>query len=205
MNESELKIYLPKFLSAESFNLLLNGLKDFPENIDSRMYTTFLKGEKNIFQGDCLDGLHIVNIETLQKKNVRGIILSNTCDIDPANQRLLPASIVFAPLIGLSPYIDILKKGGLSEEKLTSHISSLKRQSTTHMLYLPSFADKLEESVVFLDKIHSIPARMIDLEEIDNQRVVSLSDYGSYMFLFKISMHFTRIQDKVERGAIKPN
>lgn len=40
MNYDEIKIFLLKFLSAESDRELFKGLKDFPENIDERLYTT---------------------------------------------------------------------------------------------------------------------------------------------------------------------
>ena len=37
INIEDIKIYLPKYLSAESNKELFDGLKDFPENIDDRL------------------------------------------------------------------------------------------------------------------------------------------------------------------------
>ena len=51
--EDDLKRYLPKYLSAENYEMLLQELRAFPDNIDDRMYTFSL--EQNIlFQGDGL-------------------------------------------------------------------------------------------------------------------------------------------------------
>ena len=50
MSDEEIKKYLPKYLSAESYEQLLNELKSFPENIDSRLFTSSLD-EKYIYQG----------------------------------------------------------------------------------------------------------------------------------------------------------
>lgn len=82
MNLDEIKIYLPKFLSAESDRELFKGLKDFPDNIDERLYTTYLHDTKIIYQGDGLNNLLVVNLPKSEIKPVPGIILSNTCDID---------------------------------------------------------------------------------------------------------------------------
>ena len=43
MTFDDLKIYLPKFLSSESESALFEGLKDFPKNLDSRIYKLALK------------------------------------------------------------------------------------------------------------------------------------------------------------------
>ncbi|NCB47606.1 hypothetical protein EOM81_11385 [bacterium] len=59
MNFDEIRIYLPKFLSAESERELFKGLKDFPENIDDRLYTTYLTDTKIIYQGDGLNNLSL--------------------------------------------------------------------------------------------------------------------------------------------------
>ena len=142
MTGEDLKVYLPKYLSDESFKELIKGLTDFPANIDERLYTTFLEGEKNIFQGDCLKDFPVVNVETLQVKNVSAIILSNTCDIDEANKRLFPSSIVFAPIIKLEIYKSMLLGDKISEEKVNQHIKSIKEQSITPNTFLALFWKK---------------------------------------------------------------
>jgi hypothetical protein len=205
MTGEDLKVYLPKYLSEDSFKELIKGLKDFPSNIDERLYTNFLSSERNIFQGDCLREFSVVNIENLQVKKVAAIVLSNTCDVDQANARLFPSSIVFAPIVKLETYVSMLLGDHVNEGKIEQHIKAIREQSITQILFLPSFGEKLDESIVFLDRVYNLPSSMINLDNLEGQRILTLSDYGSYLFLFKLSLHFTRIQDKVERRSINLN
>jgi len=81
MKIEDLKIYLPKFLSAESDHELFAGLKDFPNNIDTRLYTNFLTESEIIYQGDGINDMLVINLPNPEIKPVPSIVLSNTCDI----------------------------------------------------------------------------------------------------------------------------
>lgn len=48
----DIRIFLPKFLASESTKELLNCLNDFPNNIDNRLYTSYLQNTNLIYQGD---------------------------------------------------------------------------------------------------------------------------------------------------------
>lgn len=201
MNLNEVEIFLPKYLSAESKAELYAGLQDFPNNLDSRFYTNKLN-DLIIYQGDGLKELLAVNLPHLDVKSIDGLILSNTCDLDILNKRAFPSQIVYAPILNLKKYEEQLVTI-LNKEKLINHISDIKNQSITQILYLPKLENVLEESIVFLDRIFNIPNDFIKRENLNNIRIFSLSDYGNYLFLFKLSMHFTRIQDKVDRGSVR--
>jgi len=56
----ELKLYLPKYLSASSEQNLFENLKDFPDNIDERMYSYKYFEDDIIFQGDGLEGFLVI-------------------------------------------------------------------------------------------------------------------------------------------------
>lgn len=203
MNLDEIKIYLPKFLSAESDRELFKGLKDFPKNIDERLYTTYLHDSKIIYQGDGLKNLLVVNLPQSEIKPVPSIILSNTCDIDLQNQRNFPSQIVYAPIFNLEKYQQtLLRNSKKSEEQITNHIDAIRKQEITQIFYLPKFEGKLDESIVFLDRVNNMPNILIERDKIITNRIFTLSDYGAYLFLLKLSIHFTRVQDKVERKGI---
>ncbi len=68
MNLEDIKIYLPKFLSAESEKELFEGLKKFPDNIDTRLYTNYLDDSKIIYQGDGIKDMLIFNISDKEIK-----------------------------------------------------------------------------------------------------------------------------------------
>ena len=202
MNLDELKIYLPKYLSNESEKQLFDSLKDFPKNIDERIYTDYLKNEQVIFQGDGLNNLLAINLPSTETKVVTGMVISNTCDIDPSNQRNFPSQIVYAPIIDFGKYANSLKTK-LPEEKVEGHLQAIRNQYVTQIFYLPPINDNLNESIVFLDRLHNIGNKHYDRNGLGSSRVFTLSDYGNYLFLFKLSLHFTRIQDKVERKSMK--
>ena len=203
MNFDEIRIYLPKFLSAESERELFKGLKDFPENIDDRLYTTYLTDTKIIYQGDGLNNLLVVNLPMSEIKPAPSIILSNTCDIDLQNERNFPSQIVYAPIFSLEKYKQtLLKKSKKSNEQIIDHINAIKKQEITQVFYLPKLEGKLEESIVFLDRVNNMPNNLIERDKITSNRIFTLSDYGAYLFLLKLSIHFTRVQDKVERKCI---
>ncbi|MFA5597647.1 MAG: hypothetical protein WDA26_08785 [Pusillimonas sp.] len=203
MNFDEIRIYLPKFLSAESERELFKGLKDFPENIDDRLYTTYLTDTKIIYQGDGLNNLLVVNLPMSEIKPAPSIILSNTCDIDLQNERNFPSQIVYAPIFSLEKYKQtLLKKSKKSNKQIIDHINAIKKQEITQVFYLPKLEGKLEESIVFLDRVNNMPNNLIERDKITSNRIFTLSDYGAYLFLLKLSIHFTRVQDKVERKCI---
>ena len=198
---SDIELFLPKYLSPENYKRLLQELDAFPNNIDKRMYTSSV--ESNVlYQGDGYNSFPYVDLMHLDKgsKRVKGLILSNTCDISLENHRLYASSILYAPVVEIKKYYDILIKNGAIKEQVEEHLSAVRKQKVSSILYLPEISD-LKESIVFFDRIMSIDNSFIDRENLENNRLFSLSDYGFYLLLFKLSIHFSRIQEKVNRGS----
>lgn len=202
MLDDEIRIYLPKYLSAEDYNVLIKELENFPDNIDNRMYT-IIGNDTLICQGDVLNKMPYAEIDNLDRGIIEKecIVLSNTCDINLENQRLFKSRIMYAPLVELSKYREaLLKHSGKTEQQIDNHIESIKKQHISQILYLPE-CKSFKESIVFLDKVLNIDSRKIDRLQLKDQRLISLSDYGFYLLLFKISVHFCRLQEKVKRGS----
>ncbi len=198
--EENLSLYLPKYLSAESERELFSSLKDFPDNIDQRMYTAHLKEEPSLFQGDGIDRLWVMNLPSNEIKQSPCMILSNTCDISAGNERNFPARVVYAPIIRLASYAASIEKSSTkTEEQISNHLDAIRRQYITQIFYLPPQSGILEESIVFLDRVQNIGLSHFDENGLRSTRIFTLSDYGFYLFVFKLSLHFSRIQEKVER------
>ena len=195
----DIRVYLPKYLSEESYEQLIAQLRDFPENIDKRFYTTSLE-PTIIYQGDGLRDMPIVNVEDLSLgvKSRPCMIFSNTCDMDLANKRLFPSTILYAPILQLSRYTEMLKSYGTSDEKIQDHIAQIRAQKVSSVFYLPSVGD-LGESIVYLDRILHVSQKYVDRQTLPSRRVFSLSNYGFYLFVFKLSVHLTRIREGVDR------
>jgi len=134
----EIKLYLPKYLSAESEQNLFKNLKDFPENIDSRMYSTMLLDDHIIYQGDALEGLLIINLPDSHIGKAKAMVLSNTCDIDINNVRIFSSSICYSPIFNLQKYTNKLKaRNAAPAEKISQFVQSLKKQRISQIFYLP--------------------------------------------------------------------
>jgi len=204
----EIKKYLPKYLSASAREELFDELKHFPGNIDQRLYTTSLKEEPSIFQGDGIRDLLFVNLPAKTFNPAPGIIISNTCDIDSGHKRLMPMRMVYAPIFNLNKYRQALFKDHVqtkirSEESIEAHIIEIKKQRISHIFYLPKTNGLENDSLVFFDRLNNCPSDYFQEEQIQDKRIFILSDYGYYLFLFKLSVHFTRIREGISRGSGK--
>jgi len=73
--EDDIRAYLPRFLSAESDKEFFESLKQFPDNIDCRIYTDRLLSEELLFQGDGLRDLLVINLPDKNLMPAPGMIL----------------------------------------------------------------------------------------------------------------------------------
>lgn len=198
----EIKIYLPKYLSPESEQNLFDQLKQFPENIDNRLYTNYLLEPQVIYQGDGIEGLLVVNLPDTEVRQAPAMIFSNTCAVDERNNRPFPSSLIYAPIFNLEKYekglvaSEILKDGG----RIQDHIDAIKKQRITQIFYLPKGGAQKSESIVFLDRVNSCDNRFLSEASIKDIRLFTLSNYGLYLFIFKLSVHFTRITEGIDRS-----
>lgn len=194
-----LKDQIPYYLTQEAKENLvkaLNKLPSFPGSVD--YYTSRYPNE--IMQGDGWPGLGVIQFETLEKKEVKGIIISNSCDISPENKRDFPTNIVFAPIMKLSNYKKLLSSKKVPPETIASKIESIRKQYITTLFYLPVGLGLEEEYIALLDDIHTIPHQSF-VSQQDKPKVFTLSQVGFYIFLFKLSVHFCRFHENILRDA----
>lgn len=200
LDVEQLQQQIPYYLTAQDQQILLSELKSISEG---RNVDYFLGNHNNDFtscrlQGDGWRGFEIFNFETGEKRSLRGLIISNSCDIDTKNQRDIAAKVIFAPLVKLSAYVSVLEKNGVSGDRLTSKIESIKNQKTTNIFYLPPSGTITDEYIVRLDDIYSMPVSAHESNP-DKEKLFTLSNTGFYMLIFKLSIHFCRLQERVQR------
>ena len=190
----DIKEHIPYYLTQEAKNGLVKALSDFPEKIN--YYTA--KDQDQLLQGDGWNSLDIINLETLEPKSIKGIILSNSCDISLENTRDIPARIIFAPIIPLSLYEALLTSKGIELSKVSSKVSSIKLQKVTSLFYLPKGGCLESDHIAVLDDLHTLPVQMFCKKTI-REKQFTLSQAGFYLFLFKLSIHFCRFHENVFR------
>mgnify|MGYP003385861024 CR=1 FL=1 len=186
---------IPYYLTQEAKENLAKALARFPRQID--YYINRYQNE--ILQGDGWNSVEVINFENGKRKLVRAVLLSNSCDVDPKNKRELPVKLTFAPIIKLNRYLQLLKSAGLDEQQVEAKAAAIKEQNITTLFYLPKGANLGEDFVALLGDVHSIPYQAFDALK-DNQKIFTLSQVGFYLFIFKLSVHFCRLHEEVDRS-----
>ena len=189
-------VFLPKYLSADQQRGLYSELKNFP-NSNFTFYDQSVRFKNDLLQGDGWKGLTAINFMSLDKKDISGIIISNSCDIDITNTRDFDINILFAPLVKLGDFRQLLLKSGQDPTAVENKIHDIKRQYNSSIFYLPECPHVFEESIVLLDDIHRHP--LSDFAQKKKTKLSTLTMAAFYLFLIKLSIHFHRVQENVPR------
>jgi len=198
----DIRIYLPKFLSEPATVSLFDELARFPKNIDSRVYSLSVAHENSdLLQGDGLPELPVVNLPDPEVRPVNAMVISNSCDMAPANQRLSSSSVCYCPIFKLGNYQASLrsKLGPEYYSRIDQMVTDIRSQRITQTFYLPASGRLDYEGFIFFDRICCCDNQHVDRQRIADRRLFSLSNYGFYLFLIKLSIHFTRVRDGVDR------
>ena len=194
INEESIKDHIPYYLTQAAKDGIIKALKDFPEKMS--YYTGIHKDE--ILQGDGWNCFELINFETAERKSIKGIILSNSCDISSENSRDLPIRIVFAPIIPLSSYEQLLISNKVAHDKISDKINSIQQQKVTSLFYLPKGGNLESDHIAVLDDLHTLPANHFYMKS-EKKKQFTLSQVGFYLFLLKLSIHFCRFHENVLR------
>lgn len=194
----DFEIFLPRYLSADDQRDLLDSLKNYPNNLNGKsFYTERLSEAEFVFQGDTFKEIKMADYESEKFHSVKGFLVSNTCDTFLGNDRLYTPYFTFAPIFSLKKYKESLESAKLTG--INEHIKAIESQKVSSFFFLPKFGD-MEDSFVRFDYMFSMKCELDLLKSMLQKRISTLSDYGFYLLLFKLSIHFARIQEKVERN-----
>lgn len=199
ISSEDVRQFLPTFLSQGSETAFLDEIRHFLDSRGKPFYTSNLT-HPILFQGDGLDGLLVINLPDPTVNRAPALLFSNTCDINPANKRFFRSSLSYAPIFALDRYLDALR-AEYSSERVDSHEQDIREQGITQIFFLPQGGKLQRDSLVFLDRTMSASSATIDPQQIPHIRLFTLSDFGAWLFALKLSIHFCRIRDKVDRTA----
>lgn len=191
---------IPYYLTAEDQKALLNELKAIARGETAKyLLSTYRDSFKEMMlQGDGWRGFQLFLFETGERRSVRGIVLSNSCDVDPNNPREVPARVIFAPLVKLAAFEARLNASGIGADRVADKIAAIKAQKTSNIFYLPAGGVLEEDYIVRFDEAHNMPVAAHTASS-DREKLFTLSNTGFYMLVFKLSVHFCRLQEKVNR------
>lgn len=207
-----IRTFLPKYLTPElQENLFKTVQENFPFSSDPNLIYSRIPEINYYYQGDCVKDIPFssFNEGVFQTAYLNGIIASNTCDISPDNQKLDIPNIQFSSVFSLSEYIETLKSKKINQHKIDSFIENLKGNRISNLFYLPEKRNGqdvvLEESFVRFDLNVTLPISIFTGDNYDNSyapvgdRLISFSNYGFYLFLIKLSVHYCRFREGVFR------
>jgi hypothetical protein len=193
IDQEAIQRQIPFYLTAPQQVGLVKALNQLPH---CNYYTT--QSIDDVLQGDGWSKLQILNFDDGNRKEVRGIFLSNSCDMAPENKRALSPKITFAPLIAMSKYGDRLLSSGMTQAGVDSKFAEIRKQAVTSIFFLPMGAGLKEDHIVWLEDIHSVPFHYFK-QQTEKAKVFTLSQVGFYIFLMKLSIHFCRMHEGVAR------
>ncbi|MCY4149577.1 MAG: hypothetical protein OXF73_09590 [Gammaproteobacteria bacterium] len=196
-----LQRHLPYYLSNQDKKRLADELKAISQGgtadyILSRYQDSFLQ---TMLQGDGWEGFCLFRYPTGKRVPVKGLVLSNSCDADPGNQRDFPPRIIFAPLSSLSRFESFLRREGVDETRIMQKLDSIRSQRITSIFFLPAGNGLNEDYIVRFDEAYSMPAQVYSNIE-KKRKLFTLNQVGFYMLIVKLSIHFCRLHENVDRN-----
>lgn len=193
------RTFLPAYLSAQEYREVIKQLEDYPHIRDIYWVTGSSHSPDQVLQGDAWSGVTVRDVETGATKKVRAIIISNSCDIDPDNKGRPFRRISVVPLIKLSKFERLLLEH-YTEGSVRDKLEGIRNQKHSDILYFPPPEGVAEERIAVLDDVHSMSIEGFNSEK--NELDFRLNNAGFYVLLLKLSIHFTRIQESVNRSSL---
>lgn len=194
ITQESIQDQIPYYLTQEAKANLVRALAEFPQLKDYYIN----RYQEEILQGDGWTSLEIISFRNGERKLIKGILLSNSCDIDPSNKREYESNITFSPIIKLNRYIQLLRAANLDENRIRAKIASIKEQKVTTLFYLPQGASLDDDYIARLDEVYTVPFSSFN-ERDGRQKLFTLNQVGFYLFLFKLSVHFCRFHENILR------
>jgi len=195
---ADAQVFLPKYLSPEGRKELFSEIKKF----EGVSYYCKVDDPEPI-QGDGWSEVEFIDLELVERRSIRAIVLSNSCDISVDNRRKMPARITISPLIRLSRLVNLLKKYAVPEQQIDQYLQDVRKQEVSNVFFLPAGAGLEEDSVAFFDSAQA-PLLLSFTKSPDKTRLFTLSQFAFWLLLVKIAIHFCRAQEDILRSSSLP-
>jgi hypothetical protein len=199
---------LPPYLTNTDKGRIRAGLDQFLKGKDEIDYSEFYSYHSHsvLMQSDLIHSIISIDWDEENRKYktgyTPGILISNSCDVSLENKRHINnKEALFAPIIPLQDYLKMAREDDYSDRQISGFYDTLTKQEYTNLFYLPPNHINGRAYIVRLDKIWWVPqTELIQIfENIDNSRLLSLSDWAYYLFLTKLSLHTCRVPEEIER------
>ena len=169
-------------------------LSKFPKGIEKWLYRIPADAQ-SLYQGDILIDMPVCFIDD-DGDTVKGIdyiaMISNTCDMQPTRKDTVLAS----PIVVLTEYRDFLKAA--DDKGVDNRLKDIRNNRIFSFFYLPQ-NDKFPESFIDFSRMVTINSDFVN-RIYSGKRLLSLSPYGFYLFLIKLTFHLARIEYPISQN-----
>ena len=186
-------ILLPPYLREDRKPGFLQELKAFASQ---KNYYALLSDPEPL-QGDCWSGITVIEAGS-SPVTLKCLVISNSCDLAKANFRFSNPNVSLVPLVLIDRYETGLK-AEFDANRVTDHIADIRAQRVSSMFFLPSHPGVGGDCIACLDQIYTVPLQTFT-ERAVTKRVFSLRDTAFYLLLFKLSFHFCRLHENIDRS-----
>jgi hypothetical protein len=176
-------IILPEH--KKEFNALLAR---FPRDIERWLYG-IPDDANSIFQGDVLVEIPLCFVDEdgdIVKGTDSVAMISNSCDMQPSRKE----TVIASPIISLAEYEEHLRNAG--ETGLDNKLTDVRHNKIFSFFYLPQ-SKSFSESFIDFSRMVTINSSYIN-RIFSGKRMLSLSRYGFYLFLIKLTFHLARME-----------
>lgn len=196
-----LRQHIPSYLTTEDKKALVEELNTVASGGQAGYFLSPYNDKfgREMLQGDGWQGLPLFNLKTGKVRRVRGIVLSNSCDIAPDNQRDFATRLIFTPLVKLSAYEELLGSKIPDPQRISDKLASIKAQKVSNIFFLPKGEPLAEDYIARFDLMQSAPMA-VHLKDRTRKKLFTLSNIGFYMLIFKLSIHFCRFGERINRN-----
>ncbi len=194
----ELRVFLSEDLLKENLDSVVQEIQE----MQAGRGMVAANHEEPLLQGDVFENVPCVSrasgVAAISPR--RAIVVSNSCDVSTDNPRNLPVHISVAPVLRLARYEQMLLDHAVVPQRVAGIVASIRRQEKSDVLFLPAGAGLTEDMVALLDQVQSMPFSQFAAAPA-GPRAGVLTQRGFWVLLVKLSMHFLRPHEGVERAA----
>ena len=202
----DLNKILPPELTEQKKGRLQVGLNQFLKvnANENKYYTEFYLPKFNPYflQGDLIREIRFPVFNKVERQYKKeyfdALLISNTCDVEDSNRRNVPKHAILAKLIPFDSFIETINEIGI--ENASNIITQVKNQQYSNIFYLPETRTN-KDYITYFDDLTVLEVDELNAlkEEININRIESLDYFGYYLFIFKLSFHFCRLQEETQR------
>jgi hypothetical protein len=213
ISDFKIEQLLPPYLTEIEKGRIKKGLEQFfqpnqNKKTDELYKDFYLENSPKFYllQSDIINSIKTIGWNEEKEDYYSGyqpaMLVSNSCDVTDDNARSLnQKEALFAPVLPLNEVIKDYEKAGFSSQQINNFCNTLRKQEFSNLFYLPKNHINQKEYLVHLDKIfwHPITSVKKVNKNLQENRFISLSNFGYYLFLVKVSFHICRLPEEIDR------